>query len=96
MHYNNASFIVGLTDETDYKRSIFSVINEMKKEKLTMDKIYKKNEVTFAIICIVIYVAGTSIMESIAESIGVFMLPSMIFHIIFTAVLLVWQRTISG
>lgn len=68
----------------------------MKKEKLTMDKIYKKNEVTFAIICIVIYVAGTSIMESIAESIGVFMLPSMIFHIIFTAVLLVWQRTISG
>jgi len=57
-----------------------------------MDKIYKKNEVTFAIICIVIYVAGTSIMESIAESIGVFMLPSMIFHIIFTAVLLVWLK----
>ena len=53
----------------------------MKKEKLTMDKIYKKNEVTFAIICIVIYVAGTSIMESIAESIGVFMLPSMMFHL---------------
>ena len=46
-----------------------------------MDKIYKKNEVTFAIICIVIYVAGTSIMESIAESIGVFMLPSMMFHL---------------
>ena len=54
-----------------------------------MNKLYKKNEVTFAIICIVIYVVGTSIMESIAESIGVFKLPSMIFHIIFTAVLFV-------
>lgn len=30
-----------------------------------MDKIYKKNEVTFAIVCIVIYVVGTSIMERV-------------------------------
>jgi CAAX amino terminal protease family. len=57
-----------------------------------MNKLYKKNEVTFAIICIVIYVVGTSICEAMAESIGIIKLPSMIFHIVFTAVILVWLK----
>lgn len=72
--------------------ALFSVINELAKENLTMNKIYKKNEVTFAIICIVIYVVGSSIMESVAESIGIDKLPSMIFHIVYTAVLLIWLK----
>ncbi|MBO4863312.1 MAG: CPBP family intramembrane metalloprotease [Eubacterium sp.] len=55
-----------------------------------MNKIYKKNEVTFAIICIIIYVVGTSVAESISASIGIEKLPSMIFHVGFTIVLLVW------
>ena len=55
-----------------------------------MNKIYKKNEVTFAIICIVIYVVGTSIAEALSESIGIVKLPSMIFHIVFTCILLIW------
>ena len=57
-----------------------------------MNKIYKKNEVTFAIICIVIYVVGTSIAESIAQTIGIVKLPSMIFHLGFTGVLLAWLK----
>ena len=57
-----------------------------------MNKIYKKNEVTFAIICIVIYVVGTSICESISQTIGIVKLPSMILHIIFSAVLLAWLK----
>ena len=57
-----------------------------------MNKIYKKNEVTFAIICIVIYVVGTSIAESISETVGIVKLPSMIFHIGFSAILLAWLR----
>ena len=55
-----------------------------------MNKIYKKNEVTFAIICIVIYVVGTSIAEALSESLGIVKLPSMIFHVGFTCVLLMW------
>lgn len=57
-----------------------------------MNKIYKKNEVTFAIICIVIYVVGTSVAEAIAESMNIVKLPSMIFHLIFTVVLLTWLK----
>ena len=57
-----------------------------------MDKIYKKNEVTFAIVCIVIYVVGTSLMEALSEKLGIFKLPPMIFHLIFTAVLLIWLK----
>lgn len=57
-----------------------------------MNKIYKKNEVTFAIICIVIYVVGTSAAEAMAESMDIVKLPSMIFHLAFTAVLLVWLK----
>ena len=57
-----------------------------------MSKIYKKNEVTFAIICIVIYVVGTSIAESISETVGIVKLPSMIFHIGFSVILLAWLR----
>ena len=59
---------------------------------LSRAEIYKKNEVTFAIICIVIYVVGTSIAESIAETVGIVKLPSMIFHIGFSAILLAWIR----
>ena len=57
-----------------------------------MNKIYEKNRVTFAIICIVIYVVGTSLAEAMAESIGIVKLPTMIFHLVFTAVILLWLK----
>lgn len=55
-----------------------------------MNKVYKKSEVTFAIILIIIYVVGTSISESITESIGIVKLVPAIFHIIFSIAVLVW------
>lgn len=55
-----------------------------------MNKIYKKNEVTFAIILIVIYVVGTSLAESLSASIGVEKLVPAIFHLVFTGVVLGW------
>lgn len=55
-----------------------------------MNRIYKKNEVTFAIICIVIYVVGTSMCEALSESLGIVKLPSMIFHTVSGIILLVW------
>ena len=57
-----------------------------------MNKIYQKNEVTFAILCIVIYVVGTSAAEAIAASIGIVKLPSMIFHAVFAVILLAWLK----
>ncbi|MBR6401878.1 MAG: CPBP family intramembrane metalloprotease [Eubacterium sp.] len=57
-----------------------------------MNKIYKKNEVTFAVLCIVIYVIGTSVGEALAQMIGIVKLPSMIFHLLFTGVLLIWLK----
>lgn len=55
-----------------------------------MNKIYKKNEVTFAIIMIVIYVLGTSISEVISENIGINKLVPAVFHCIFAALVAVW------
>ena len=57
-----------------------------------MNKIYKKNEVTFAILCIVIYVVGTSAAESVSATVGIIKLPSMIFHAVCTAILLIWLK----
>ena len=55
-----------------------------------MNKIYKKNEVTFAIIMIVIYVVGTSIAESVTASIGIVKLIPALFHCVFSIVALAW------
>jgi len=57
-----------------------------------MNKIYKKNEVTFAIISIVIYVVGTSVAEAIAVNMGIVKLSPMIFHVAFTVILLAWLK----
>ena len=57
-----------------------------------MNKIYRKNEVTFAIICIVIYVVGTSICEALAQKLGIIKLPSMVFHLALTILMLFWIR----
>lgn len=57
-----------------------------------MNRIYKKNEVTFAIIMIVIYVIGTSLVESISESLGTGKLIPAIFHVIFTGAILIWVK----
>ncbi len=53
-----------------------------------MNKIYRKNEVTFAIILIVIYVIGTNIAESVTADLGIEKLVPAIFHCVFSIVIL--------
>ena len=55
-----------------------------------MNKIYHKNEVSFAIIMIVIYVIGTIISETISEIIGISKLIPAIFHVLFSLITAVW------
>ena len=57
-----------------------------------MDKLYKKNEVSFAIVCILIYVVGTSASEAIAQITGTAKLVPMIFHVGFALIILTWLR----
>lgn len=55
-----------------------------------MKKLYQKNEVSFAVIMIAVYVIGTSVAEAITASIGIGKLVPAIFHSIFTVVILAW------
>ncbi len=55
-----------------------------------MNKLYKKNEVTFAVILILIYVIGTGLAESLAAEIGIGKLVPALFHSIFTAAVAAW------
>lgn len=52
-----------------------------------MKKLFEKNEVTFAVILIIIYVVGSGNMASVSESIGMEYSAEMIFHIVMSAVL---------
>lgn len=57
-----------------------------------MYKLYKKNEVTFAIVMIIIYVIGTSTAEAVTETIGIIKLVPAIFHLTFTIVMIRWLK----
>ena len=57
-----------------------------------MKKLYEKNELTFALVWIAIYVVGTSLAEALSESISVYKLVSAVFHIALTAALFLWVR----
>lgn len=52
-----------------------------------MIDLFKKKEDIFAIICIVIYVVGCSVCDSISESIGIPKLLTLVFGIVLSAVL---------
>lgn len=52
-----------------------------------MKKLFEKNEVTFAVVMIVVYVAGSSVMQGISESIGMMYSAETVFHIAMSAVL---------
>ena len=57
-----------------------------------MKKLYEKNELTFALVWIAVYVVGTSLAEALSETLGTFKLVSAVFHVILTAVLFIWVR----
>lgn len=52
-----------------------------------MLSLFKKNQETFAIVCIVIYVVGYSICDSISESIGIPKLVSFLFGAVMSVIL---------
>ena len=57
-----------------------------------MKKLYEKNELTFALVWIAVYVVGTSLAEALSETIGTYKLVSAVFHVVLTAVLFLWVR----
>ncbi len=57
-----------------------------------MKKLYEKNQVTFAIIWIVIYVAGLSLADSISASIGIQKIITVPLCIALTSVLILWAK----
>ena len=57
-----------------------------------MTKLYKKNELMFALVWIAIYVVGTSLAEALCEALGVVKLVSAAFHLALTVILLLWVR----
>lgn len=57
-----------------------------------MKKLYEENELTFALVWIVIYVAGTSLAEALSETLGTYKLVSAVFHLAMAAGLFLWVR----
>lgn len=57
-----------------------------------MNKLYQKNEITFAIFWIILYVVGSSIADGVSDSIGISKLVTMVFHVVLSAAALLWIR----
>ena len=57
-----------------------------------MKKLYEKNELTFALVWIAIYVIGTSLAETLNETIGTFKLVSAVLHMALAAGAFLWVR----
>jgi len=57
-----------------------------------MKKLYEKNELTFALVWIGIYVVGTSLAEMLSETIGAYKLVSAVFHVALTVGLFLWVK----
>ncbi len=55
-----------------------------------MKKLYRKNEILFSILWIILYVAGTSLVQGFGESIGQQAVCVFVFHLALTLVLLAW------
>ena len=57
-----------------------------------MTKLYKKNELTFAILWIVAYIVFSSLADQLSESIGTEKAATAVLHIVMSLVLLIWIR----
>lgn len=55
-------------------------------------KLFKKNQVTFAVALIVIYVVGSSAMQRVSDSLGAEFLGEMVFCLIMSALLLIFIK----
>mgnify|MGYP002625693199 CR=1 FL=1 len=57
-----------------------------------MTKLYKKNELTFAILWIVAYVVLSSLADQLSESIGIEKAATAVLHIVMSLILFIWIR----
>ena len=55
-----------------------------------MKNLYRKNELTFALVWIAVYVAGTCAAEALTETIGIFKLVPAVFHITLALIAYMW------
>ena len=59
---------------------------------MIMTKIYRKNELTFAILWIVAYVVLSSLADQLSESIGVVKSVTVVLHVGLSLILFIWIR----
>ena len=57
-----------------------------------MNKLYQKNEIWFAVVWIIIYVVGTSIVDSISQDLQLNKIPTFVFHVILCVVVIGWMN----
>lgn len=57
-----------------------------------MKKLFDKNEVTFAVVMIVIYVIGSSVMADVSEMAGMAYLGEMLFNVVLSVLLLLFIK----
>ena len=57
-----------------------------------MTKLYKKNELTFAILWIVAYVVLSSLADQLSESVGTEKAATAVLHIVMSLILFIWIR----
>lgn len=61
-------------------------------EKIKMTKLYKKSEITFAILWIVAYVVLSSLADQLSETLGVMKSVTAVLHIAMSLILFFWIR----
>ena len=57
-----------------------------------MNQIYKKSELTFSILCIVIYVVALSVADNISKMLGIEKLVTVIISAILTIIFIIWMK----
>lgn len=57
-----------------------------------MNKLYQKSEIWFAIIWIIIYVVGTSIVDGISQDYELNKIPTFVFHVILCVIIICWMN----
>ena len=57
-----------------------------------MTNLYKKSELLFSLVLIIVYVAGTGLADSLSDTLGTVKSVTAVFHGAFSAVLFLWLR----
>ena len=57
-----------------------------------MTNLYKKSEIWFAVVMIVVYVVGTSVADGLSETLGMAKSVTLLFHALMATVIFLWIR----